>query len=235
MFRSIRDRESTHFDIAGQGGSFLQSQETAAGKVPGDQAIDPAFVGLDDLEKLDLGSFLNEETLADDLSGDLAMAAENEVTGALDIASEVSLDDEVVTLNGSSKDDSFFENMNVAASLDTAAPRFPDLAILHGDEAATAPALSGIGVDIGGMGVAALEAGHFTRCELRSFGGFFILVATVIALCCRFFLGGSGPRSTDFFQNWFGFRKDGSQLRHGSLSADLRWPGWRGRGRGVGF
>lgn len=44
MFGSVRDGEAANFDVTGQGCFLLKSEEPTAGDVPGDEAVDRAFV-----------------------------------------------------------------------------------------------------------------------------------------------------------------------------------------------
>lgn len=160
MFGSVSDGETSHFDVAGQGGLFFERQKAAAGKVAGNDPIDPALVHHDGVEEFDFGSFLHEEAFAGDLAGDFSAASQDQIAGTLRVSSEIAFDDEIIALDGSTMDDAFFVDMNVSTGLNAAADRIFDLAIFHGNQASAAPALGGVGPDVGCVGVAALKASH---------------------------------------------------------------------------
>ena len=161
MFGSVSDGETSHFDVAGQGGLFFEGQKAAAGKVAGNDPIDPALVHHDGVEEFDFGSFLHEEAFAGDLAGDFSAASQDQIAGTLRVSSEIAFDDEIIALDGSTMDDTFFADVNVSTSLDAAAGRIFYLAIFHGNQASAAPALGRVGSDVGCVGVAALKASHF--------------------------------------------------------------------------
>lgn len=138
---SVGDGESSDLDIASQGGSFFEREETAAGEITGDQTVDQAFIHLNGAMKFDFCAFFDKETVTNHFAGDFAMSAKNEVAGAFDISGEVSLDGQLVTLNGASEDDAFFVNMNVSPGLNAAVVSLFDLAILHRNQATATSAL----------------------------------------------------------------------------------------------
>jgi len=116
---------------------------------------------VDGVEEFDACAAFDAELAAVDDSEDFAVAADGEVTGALDGAGEVTEDEEVVALDGDAGDGAGFSDGDVAAGLDSAVPDFVDLVVLHADVASAAGALAGLCFAEDFEDLSALEAGDF--------------------------------------------------------------------------
>ena len=79
MFGSVRDGEAANFDVTGQGCFLLKSEEPTAGEVPGDEAVDRAFVHDDRVDKFNFCPLLYEKAFAGNFTGNFSVASQNQV------------------------------------------------------------------------------------------------------------------------------------------------------------
>lgn len=165
-------------DVAGEGGFFLKVKFAGAGEIAGDLAVDDGVLAVDGVRELDLGAFFDDEAFAAHLAHDFSVAADDEVSGAIDPAGKLAEHGEVVAADGNAGDGGLFLDGDVSARLDAAVPVIADVVVLEPD-VGTAGWTEG-GAGLGGCLVFAIafealdiSGGHLALEEAGVGSGFF--------------------------------------------------------------
>src|SRR6478735_3521784 len=96
VFGAGFDDEGGSADEALELGAFFEGDGTGAGNLTANLAINEGGGGGDWIEELDTGTFFDPEVFAGNLADDFAVAADDQIAGALDGAGEFAQHGEVV-------------------------------------------------------------------------------------------------------------------------------------------
>lgn len=130
---ALVDGHARNHDVAVEYGFLFEMKLAATDEIAGDVPINDGLLTMHFIGKCNVGLFLNDESLAMQLSHDFAGAVECHIPRAINTPLESALDEDVVTMNGDIGNHSLFLDGNVAPGLDPSVPVAVNHVVLEAD------------------------------------------------------------------------------------------------------